>query len=1050
MNADEAQAVQLVGGEQLVIPFGQDAHLVWTRTNGQTAAVGLIRQGNKTLNVGGDGQERVVRFLSAQKAEKLLRKLREKSKFQDFEGKLAQKGKRVGKVRVLFDETNKIAILGIAAEGDEKIGHQVRIKVKAGKDDEPEDDAEPMIQATACGQASGEAVPTGARMQPLAVPPGDGGSFEGGYEGPQICTSQWGYDYLCLSRTPSVSLSTTSLALPQTFINQPVQASFTIWNGGGGKLTGTVSAPAPFSIVSGGSFSLLPGQPQQVTVKFSSTTAGSFSQNLTITSNAGTKLMPVSGVAHKVTFSPATVNFGEGLFVVTQQCGGETGECMPYTKKVGLPLQGKLVVKNEGTVAVSLNLSTSAPFYLPNGGSLTLAAGQSVEVAVRFDPADSGAFTGVVQVGLQGGQGSLTSGPLMGTAHKIEISSTRLDFGLALVGSSPRPETVTVKNQGVTTITLEPLHTIETLPFHVVIGAEPVRLVPAESTNVKVEFLTNVPGTFSGKVGLATIGPLILEVSATGLVYTEEELMAWFEQQRQADGEACQASRDTRGIAPALYVPTGELDAILYGFRCLAEDEFRELIRFILAGEWEILPPPLNLDHPDSTQPFPFNPDTWDAQKVLAAIVWISSQPDPSQAFEQAYNGSCSSCISWAPAFQQFVSILRLTDLDLIIGPIKISLAIDPLFEGDRGKGVTLAISDLLKKNPVLVGTIMGMMATLSQRISNPWVRMYYQGTAFYMIGRVWKAAHTLDPWSSYAQAGFTETLAVSFVNAMATLISQPQGSLPEQALWVLGQMILNAGKVPFLFPTVEQMANATGQVVTLGGLVNNGWDVKYVQIVARVNNPGLYHTDGLDMVAVKVINGRLTAGFIHVEAKLGPQEVDSVAKLLRSIALVASNSIARANFQSQYRIPASADGVAILIAYNSDQTTVNTLVQRLGTPDATIVIIWVDSENIVHATGVCGRRGCPGGKTAQEYANSIAQALGLQPSQPFENSPVAESGYSAEFLMTFFVELLQMCAGNADCAMYHYQWWLRHYSCLNNNPGSSRFQVLDYYPCRP
>jgi hypothetical protein len=117
MNADEAQAVQLVGGAQLLIPFGQDAHLVWTRTNGQTAAVGLIRQGNKTLNVGADGQERVVRVLSAQKAEKLVRKLRERSKFQDFEGKLAQKGKRVGKVRVLLDETNKIAILGIASEG---------------------------------------------------------------------------------------------------------------------------------------------------------------------------------------------------------------------------------------------------------------------------------------------------------------------------------------------------------------------------------------------------------------------------------------------------------------------------------------------------------------------------------------------------------------------------------------------------------------------------------------------------------------------------------------------------------------------------------------------------------------------------------------------------------------------------------------------------------------------------------------------------------------------------------------------------------------------
>jgi len=185
MNADEAQAVRLVGGEQLLIPFGQDAHLVWTRTTGQTAAIGLVRQGQKTLNVGADGQERVVRFLNAQKAEKLLRKLREKGKFQEFEGKLAQRGKRVGRVRVLLDETNRIAILGIAAEGSEKISHQVRIRVKANREDEPEDDAEPAIQATACGQASGEAVAPGARLQPLALDPGEGGDVTGGYNFPE-------------------------------------------------------------------------------------------------------------------------------------------------------------------------------------------------------------------------------------------------------------------------------------------------------------------------------------------------------------------------------------------------------------------------------------------------------------------------------------------------------------------------------------------------------------------------------------------------------------------------------------------------------------------------------------------------------------------------------------------------------------------------------------------------------------------------------------------------------------------------------------------------
>jgi P pilus assembly chaperone PapD len=531
MNADEAQAVQLVGGAQLVIPFGQDAHLVWTRTNGQTAAVGLVRQGNKTLNVGADGQERVVRVLSAQQAEKLLRKLRERSKFQEFEGKLAQKGKRVGKVRVMLDETNKLAIVGIAAEGDEKIAHQVWIKVKANKEDEPEEDAEPMIQATACGQASGEAVPTGARMQPLALPSGEG-DFEGGYEGPQICTSQWGYDYLCTSTTPMLRLSLTgtspTLALPQTFINQQVQGAFVIWNYGGGRLTGTVSAPAPFSIVSGGSFSLLPGQPQEVVVRFSSGTAGSFSRGIAISSNGGSATVTATAVAHKVSFSPASVDFGSGLLVLREQCDS-MGSCGLRTEKVGLPIEKALTVKNEGTVSVSLTLSTAGPYKIVSAAPM-LSPGQSAQVTLRFDPTESGSFTGTVQVGINGGQGSVTA-PLVGTAHKIEISPAELDFVIVFLGSS-RVRKLTVKNQGVTTVVL---NTSAGGPYSLE-SPSSFTLTPGQSQDVRIRFTPGSSGVFSGNVRLGS-GASFMEIPVTGEAMTKEEyrqkLLQAYNQHRQ-------------------------------------------------------------------------------------------------------------------------------------------------------------------------------------------------------------------------------------------------------------------------------------------------------------------------------------------------------------------------------------------------------------------------------------------------------------------------------------------------------------------------------------
>ncbi|MEM4402423.1 MAG: choice-of-anchor D domain-containing protein, partial [Candidatus Caldarchaeum sp.] len=485
-----------------------------------------------------------------------------------FEGKLAQKGKRIGQVRVMFDETNRIAIIGIANEGvDEKIAHQVRVKIKADKDDEPEDDAEPAIQATACGQATGEAVPEGAKMQPLALPPGEG-DFEGGYEGPQICTSQWGYDYLCLSRTPAISLSTATLTLPQTFINQQTQSSFVIWNSGGGTLTGTVSVPAPFSIVSGSSFSLLPGQPQEVVVRFSSATPGSFSKSVSISSTGGSKTVTATGVAHKVSFSPAQVDFGSGLLVLREQCN-KMDVCGLRTEKVGLPIEKALTVKNEGTVAVTLTLSTAAPYKIVSVLP-TLSPGQSGQVTVRFDPSESGSFAGAVQVGIQDGQGSVSSSPLVGVVHKIEIDPAELDFGIVFVGDS-REQKLTVRNQGVTTVTL----TVNTATPFSIASESSFTLIPSESREVTVRIDPTASGTLLSNVR-CTVGLASVAVPSRAQAMTHEEYwQMMFEayttarQQGQAGFTVWDASR-VLSLVGFPELTQGELQGLWESFYALA------------------------------------------------------------------------------------------------------------------------------------------------------------------------------------------------------------------------------------------------------------------------------------------------------------------------------------------------------------------------------------------------------------------------------------------------------------------------------------------------
>ena len=73
-------------------------------------------------------------------------------------------------------------------------------------------------------------------------------------------------------------------------------------------LVGTASTNAPYSIVSGGSYSVSAGQSQTVTVRFSPTASGTFAGNVTFTGGAGASAT-VSGFTTSVnSISPNPVD----------------------------------------------------------------------------------------------------------------------------------------------------------------------------------------------------------------------------------------------------------------------------------------------------------------------------------------------------------------------------------------------------------------------------------------------------------------------------------------------------------------------------------------------------------------------------------------------------------------------------------------------------------------------------------------------------------------------------------------------------------------------
>jgi hypothetical protein len=192
------------------------------------------------------------------------------------------------------------------------------------------------------------------------------------------------------------------------------------------------------------------------------------------------------------------------------------------TEKVGLPIEKQLTVKNEGTVAVSLTLSTAAPYKIVSVPP-TLSPGQSAQVTLRFDPTESGSFSGNVQVGINGGQGSVTA-PLVGTAHKIEVSPPQIGFGLLLLSDSSEPtykeQQLTVKNQGVTTVSVT---ASVSEPFRITTGNS-FALAPAASSEVTVRFDPPAPGEFQGAVKL-TVGQLTIEIPAKASAMNEQDFL---------------------------------------------------------------------------------------------------------------------------------------------------------------------------------------------------------------------------------------------------------------------------------------------------------------------------------------------------------------------------------------------------------------------------------------------------------------------------------------------------------------------------------------------
>lgn len=276
-------------------------------------------------------------------------------------------------------------------------------------------------------------------------------------------------------------------SITQTIVITNASSSTTTLEGSVDSLSG------PFSLVSGGgTFSLVPGKSKSITVNFSPTSTGNFSQTLSITHNATNQgspaLVSLNGTglpAVNLTFSPSSVDFGNIL--------------------VGQSSNQTITITNQSTSTGTLDGSIGnvvGPFsVISGGGTFSLAPGKSRSVVINFSPTVSGTFSQTLSFTHNAtNQSSPTGVTLTGTGVlstiNIDVSANPLDFSDVQVGRSTT-QTLIITNLSSSTDTLEGSIGSLSGPFFVASGGGTFSLSPGKSRSVVISFSPTSEGIFS-------------------------------------------------------------------------------------------------------------------------------------------------------------------------------------------------------------------------------------------------------------------------------------------------------------------------------------------------------------------------------------------------------------------------------------------------------------------------------------------------------------------------------------------------------------------------
>jgi uncharacterized repeat protein (TIGR02543 family) len=191
------------------------------------------------------------------------------------------------------------------------------------------------------------------------------------------------------SVAPKLQLAPNSYDFGEIVIQTTSTCTITITNIGGGTLSGSATVSAPYSIVSGETYSLLTNESQSVEIKYAPTEVGKYDATVTFTGVDGASAT-LTGTAcphPAISVTPASRDFGE--------------------IEVGSAADKTFTISNTGGGTLSGTVTVTEPYIVLSGGSYDLGKDENQDVTICYTPTVEGTHSGTVT--FTGGGGTTAS-----------------------------------------------------------------------------------------------------------------------------------------------------------------------------------------------------------------------------------------------------------------------------------------------------------------------------------------------------------------------------------------------------------------------------------------------------------------------------------------------------------------------------------------------------------------------------------------------------------------------------------------------------------------